>query len=131
MITTLFIFIFTLIGLVYIVTKSKIFEKTRIYLNIVSPNFLGEWINCPMCFGFAVGAIILYLMGFKIINIEIISVKFINNIFQAILQGAFSTAITLTFFTIIDLFEQISNYYNLQSAKMFHDVEKEKNLLND
>ena len=55
MILNFIIFVLVCIGFTTIVNKSKLFKPIREYFCKISPNFLGYWISCSMCFGFAVG----------------------------------------------------------------------------
>lgn len=83
------------LGITHIITGTKIFEKIRFFLDVVSPNFFGVLFGCPTCMGFWVGLIV--SIFFPMIKISEVNFDFVSNttIQYAILwfmHGAFCSA---------------------------------------
>ena len=55
--------ILTVFGLVVVVSLSKIMQPVRVLAAKIHP-LIGEWLGCPMCFGFWAGGII-NLLGYS------------------------------------------------------------------
>lgn len=92
-----------------IITQTSIFNWLRDYLNIISPKFFGQLINCPRCLGFWVGLFIAFFMPIIFLP---------NFIISLIFHGALSSGTNWIIFNIIDLIEQKSTNINFQNQKI-------------
>lgn len=100
------LFSFLIYSISNIITQSKIFEKIRMIMGWISPNFLGEMFECMMCMGFWVGVVTSIFMPISYAYIEYSSV-FISHFFDGCIGSGAAWVI-----------HAIVNYYVLNNEIM-------------
>ena len=85
------------VGFTIIVTQSSLFESLRNYISSKS-SFLGELINCPLCFGFWAGVIMSMYAFF-----------FYGYSEDPLLLGFSSSILSFLCFHVLNLISTISN----------------------
>ena len=139
----LLIYLLAGFGITTIVTKSKIFEPLRDWLdtgsNRLSKNFWGFLIVCPMCIGFWCGVIqsillysptlTVYFQSNTTVDIFYIINRFTTLVFDGALLGGISWSIH-EYIALLqkkyEFFDTKDLYYQLQWSKM-EEEKKEKN----
>lgn len=131
------IWIFSILGITHIITGTKIFERIRIAMDVVSPNFLGILFNCPTCMGFWVG--IFVSIFFPIIQISEINsyFEFLNSywikLFIAILlQGGIASCLNWIINVLITYVDGISTQIELKNELLVNNpLEVAKQILSE
>jgi len=131
------IWIFTVLGITHIITGTKIFERFRLAMDVVSPNFFGVLFNCPTCMGFWIG--ILTSLFIPIIQISEINsyFDFLNSdwvkISVALLfQGAISSCLNWIANVLMTYLDVISTQVELKNELLVSNpLEVAKQLLTE
>lgn len=92
-------------GVTVIVTRSKLFASTRARFptepkgQVTRANALGVLLNCPMCFGWWVGAALALFLGYS--PVPPLGDGLLGRALHVVLSGAAATTVAWTWYVVL------------------------------
>lgn len=114
------IWILAVLGITHIITGTKIFERLRIAMDVVSPNFFGVLFGCPTCMGFWVGILVsIFLPVVEISEINpyfnFLDADWLKIVFALMIQGGVASCLNWITNMLITYVDVISTHAELKN----------------